>query len=177
MSGDEFLFVKPDDGEIRLYTDGGYRSTLGIGACAFVAVYKDEYAPYTFSVSYKRTTSNRMELRGAIEALKWARRKLPQCSAAIVTDSRYLNGIPEWAVRWRANGWKTANKNDVKNRDLVKAYLSEIERANSFSSEWIPGHSGNMWNELADTLAGIAIEETVPIEDWRDEYQYGESNE
>ena len=161
---------------VRMFTDGGYRSSINIGACAYVAVYEDNSSPNNFQVSYKDTTSNRMELRGAIEALKWARRFAPDHNVIVVTDSQYLKNIPDWAVRWKANGWKTANKRDVKNRDLVNAYLVEISRANKFSSEWVPGHSGDMWNEHVDLLVNIAMDELKPIDDWRDEYQYGEKN-
>jgi ribonuclease HI len=118
-----------------------------------------------------------MELRGVIEALKWARRFVPEHRVLIITDSKYIDKIPEWAVRWRANGWKTAKKQDVKNKDLVLAYLIETEKANGFASEHVHGHSGDVWNEHADLLVNIAMDEMIPLEDIRDEYQYGESNE
>ena len=37
---------------ITIYTDGGFRSTVNIGACAFVAVHDDGYSPNNFYVSY-----------------------------------------------------------------------------------------------------------------------------
>ena len=29
-----------------------------------------------------------------------------------------MQGIQEWILKWKTNEWKTANKKDVKNKDL-----------------------------------------------------------
>ncbi len=35
------------------------------------------------------------------------------------TDSQYVkNGITQWIHNWKRNGWRTANKQPVKNADL-----------------------------------------------------------
>ena len=57
-----------------------------------------------------------MELLAAIMALK----KIKSNSDVIIfTDSIYVkNGITEWMVNWKKNGWKNSNKKPVKNKDL-----------------------------------------------------------
>ena len=66
------------------------------------------------------TTNNRMELIAVVEALA----KLDEpCEIVIYTDSRYLkDGITSWIKTWKRNGWKTSNREPVKNRDLWEAH-------------------------------------------------------
>ena len=62
------------------------------------------------------TTNNRMELLAAIGALKALNRA---CQVRLFTDSEYLrNGITKWIQGWKRNGWRTSQKEPVKNRDL-----------------------------------------------------------
>jgi ribonuclease HI len=74
-------------------------------------------------------TSNRAELRAAIEALRldW------QCgrfdTIVIATDSSYVvNGATGWVKGWTRNGWKTRNGGMAKNRDLWEVLLDEVEK-------------------------------------------------
>jgi ribonuclease HI len=69
-----------------------------------------------------------------------------------------MNGIESWIKNWKKNGWKTANKKPVKNRDLWENLDKEIER-HSIEWEWVKGHAGNKNNEKADFLARRFIEE------------------
>ena len=73
------------------------------------------------------------------------------------TDSIYVkNGITEWMVKWKKNGWKNANKKPVKNKDLwIK--LDSLCEKNNVSWKWVKGHSSNKYNNLADELATGAI--------------------
>jgi len=143
---------------IRLYTDGGYSRNRGVGACAFVAV-SDGKVIHSDSYTYTKSTSNRMELQAAIEALSWANTEMFDYKPVIITDSKYLDGLPTWSKKWAENGWKTAHGNDVKNLDLVKQYLLAISASNGFSSQWTAGHAGQQFNELADSLVQIAMDD------------------
>ena len=73
------------------------------------------------------------------------------------TDSRYvLDGATQWLRRWKANGWKTADKSPVKNDDLWR--LLEVEMArHDMRWIWVRGHDGHAENERADALARGAI--------------------
>ena len=96
------------------------------------------------------TTNNRMELTAAIEAL----RALTYPTAITVrTDSQYVrNGISKWIFGWKANGWRTAAKREVKNSDLWKQ-LDELQRSHDVRWEWVKGHADDPGNERADKLA------------------------
>jgi ribonuclease HI len=72
------------------------------------------------------------------------------------------NGINQWIFNWKKNGWKTAAKQPVKNKDLwIK--LDELVQKNDIEWKWVKGHSGHPGNEKADQLANDAIEENLEI--------------
>ena len=95
-----------------------------------------------------------MELMAPIMALK----KIKINSEVVIyTDSKYVkNGITEWIKNWEKNGWKSANKKPVKNKDLwIK--LDNLCKNNKIIWKWVKGHSNNKYNNLADELATQAI--------------------
>lgn len=86
------------------------------------------------------TTNNRMELRAVLEALL----SLPPGASAIIrTDSRYVeNGFNK----------ETALKTNI---DLWKELQHAAETRN-IKVVWLKGHAGDLHNERADKLAGLA---------------------
>ena len=77
----------------------------------------------------------------------------------LITDSKYVkDGIQSWIQNWKKNGWKTAAKKPVKNKELW-IELDELIARHSITWEWIKGHTGNIHNEKADYLARRYIEE------------------
>ena len=60
------------------------------------------------------------------------------------------------AIRWKKNGWRTADKKPVKNVDLWQA-LDEAIRRHEIEWRWVKGHAGNEMNDRADELAREAI--------------------
>jgi ribonuclease HI len=95
-----------------------------------------------------------MELTAVIRALEAL--KGPS-TAVIHTDSRYvMDGATKWLKRWKANGWKTADKKPVKNEELWRALDAATSR-HTLSWRWVEGHSGHAENERADALARAAI--------------------
>ena len=77
----------------------------------------------------------------------------------IITDSKYLkDGIQSWIQNWKKNGWKTASKKSVKNKELWLDLDSMILKHN-ITWQWVKGHAGNKYNEKADYLARRYIEE------------------
>ena len=79
----------------------------------------------------------------------------------LTTDSQYVrNGITQWVAKWQQKGWRTANNQAVKNRDLWEALVRETER-HQVTWHWIKGHSGHPQNERADALANEAIDELL----------------
>lgn len=102
------------------------------------------------------TTNNRMELTAAIEALNalnGSRR------VVLHTDSKYvMDGICSWIDGWKRRGWKTANKQPVRNQDLWQA-LDEAASRHEIEWRWVKGHAGVAGNEEADALANRGIDE------------------
>ena len=91
-----------------------------------------------------------MEMTAVIEAL---RRLKEPCRVTIHSDSLYLQkGITSWIHAWKRNGWKTADKKPVKNRDLWIT-LDELSRKHKIEWVWVQGHSGHPENERCDQLA------------------------
>ena len=139
---------------IKIYTDGSCLGNPGNGGWAAIILNDGEKTE--LKGSKKDTTNNQMELLAPIEALK----KIPKGSKVqIFTDSKYVkSGITEWIHNWKKNGWKTANKKTVSNKELwieldYNVNLHEVEWF------WIKGHSGNHYNEIADELAVSAMNE------------------
>lgn len=100
------------------------------------------------------TTNNRMELMAVIQALEALKRPVP---VRVVTDSQYLRqGITQWLPRWKRNGWRTANRQPVKNQDLWER-LDRALGEHQIEWHWVKGHAGHPGNERADALANRGI--------------------
>ena len=142
----------PNNNKIKMYTDGACKGNPGIGGWGVYVLRKnDETDLNGFDLN---TTNNKMELTAVIEGLKTLQNK---SEVTIVTDSQYVkNGINQWIYKWKKNGWKTASKKPVKNKDLWKE-LDYLVREHIINWEWVRGHSGNPGNERADLLANKGI--------------------
>ena len=140
--------------EVTIYTDGACSGNPGKGGWGAILIYAKEKK--YLSGSKQLTTNNQMELTATIEALKAI---LKPSNIALYTDSQYVkNGITSWIFNWKKNGWKTANKKPVANKDL----WIELEKYVDFHSVnwfWVKGHSGDHYNEIADELAVKAMNE------------------
>ena len=133
---------------IKIYTDGSCLENPGNGGWAAIII--DNGQKTQIKGSKKNTTNNQMELLAPIEALK----KIPKGSKVqIFTDSKYVkSGITEWIHNWKKNGWKTANKQPVKNKEL----WTELDfLANEFviSWNWVKAHSADELNNEVDLIA------------------------
>jgi ribonuclease HI len=139
---------------VHIYTDGACRGNPGIGGWGAILRYRDrEKEIYG---AERATTNNRMELMAAIQAIESLTRG---CDVTLTTDSQYLRkGITEWLPQWKRRGWKTADKQPVKNQDLWERLEKAVER-HRIQWDWIKGHSGHEENERADALANRAIDE------------------
>lgn len=102
------------------------------------------------------TTNNRMELMAAIEALNALKKP---SAVTLHTDSTYVkDGLTKWIHGWKRNGWKTAAKKPVKNKDLWQALEAACAR-HEMKWVWVKGHAGDEGNEKADELARRGAEE------------------
>ncbi len=117
---------------IKIYTDGSCLTNPGNGGWAAIII--DEGKKTEIKGSKKNTTNNQMELLAPIEALK----KIPKGSQIeIFTDSKYVkSGITEWIHNWKKNGWKTADKQPVKNKKLWEE-LDLLNNEFKISWNWV----------------------------------------
>ncbi len=147
---------------VTIYTDGGCRPNPGPGGWGAVLLHPGR-DPVELSGGKSEATNNRMEMVAAIEAL--GALDGPH-RVELFTDSTYLKkGVTEWLAKWRAKGWKTAGKKDVKNRDLWEE-LDKALAIHEVDWHWTKGHAGDRWNEVADELASAAMPRApLPIDD------------
>ena len=133
---------------IKIYTDGSCLENPGNGGWAAIII--DDGKKTQIKGSKKNTTNNQMELLAPIEALK----KIPKGSEVqIFTDSKYVkSGITEWIHNWKKNGWKTANKQKVKNKDLW-VELDLLSSQFDIKWSWVKAHSNDKLNNEVDLIA------------------------
>ena len=133
---------------IKIYTDGSCLENPGNGGWAAIII--DDGKKTWIKGSKKNTTNNQMELLAPIEALK----KIPKGSEVqIFTDSKYVkSGITEWIHNWKKNGWKTANKQPVKNKELWEE-LDLLANQFEISWNWVKAHSTDELNNEVDLIA------------------------
>lgn len=138
---------------VVIYTDGACKGNPGIGGWGVWLQYKGkEKELYGGEL---QTTNNRMELMAVIQALETLTRP---CEVELNCDSKYVvQGIQEWLPNWKKRGWKTAAKSPVKNEDLWRRLDQAISR-HQIKWVWVKGHSGDLGNEKADSLANKGIE-------------------
>lgn len=138
---------------VDIYTDGACSGNPGPGGWAAILLYGDHRKD--ISGGEPETTNQRMELRAAVEGLKALRRPV---RVRLHSDSAYLvNAFQKgWIDRWQRNGWQTAGKKPVSNKDLWEQL---VEAARPHEVEWIKvkGHADDEWNNRADELARAAV--------------------
>jgi ribonuclease HI len=139
---------------VDIFTDGACSGNPGPGGWG--AILRSDGREKEMFGYAPETTNNRMELTAVIEALRALKRPL---TVAVHTDSQYVQkGITEWIHGWKRRGWRTADKQPVKNEDLWRQ-LDALAAEHRISWHWVKGHAGHAENERADALArqGIAL--------------------
>jgi ribonuclease HI len=141
---------------IEIFCDGACSRNPGPGGWAAVLV-QDSKVFSSVAGYEKDTTNNRMELIGAIEGIIAA--KDLNVEITVFTDSTYVKeGITKWIYSWRKNNWKNGK---IKNVDLWMK-LSNLTSKVKIKWEWIKGHAGHKYNEMADSLAREQIKINKP---------------
>jgi len=134
---------------INIFTDGACSGNPGPGGWGVLIIDGDNRIE--IYGGEPETTNNRMEMLAAIEALKTTGTE----PVILHTDSQYLkNGINIWIHGWKKNGWKTAAKKPVKNKDLWLE-LDELTKSREIDWRWVKAHDGHPENERADELARL----------------------
>ena len=143
---------------VEIHTDGACKGNPGPGGWG-VLMRSSGHVKELFGGELT-TTNNRMELTAVIQALKALKRP---CTVALYLDSQYVRqGITQWIHGWKAKGWRTADRQPVKNVDLWQ----ELDRLVSASGHridwhWVKGHAGDPGNERADALANQGVQQVL----------------
>ena len=133
---------------VAIWTDGACSGNPGPGGWGAVLTF--DGTEKDLCGGEQLTTNNRMELTAAIMALEALKRP---CEIDLHTDSQYVRGgITGWMAGWKRNGWKTSDKNPVKNVELWQR-LEEAAARHQVKWHWVRGHAGDPMNERADELA------------------------
>ena len=120
---------------VEIYTDGACRARVG-GWAALILAPGERRA---MSGKAEDTTSNRMELSAAINAVD----SLPGCSeVTLYSDSEYL--VKTMTLGWRRNA----------NLDLWQR-LDALAEEHHIRWEWVKGHASIPGNEFVNQLAGF----------------------
>lgn len=140
--------------EVHMWTDGACKGNPGPGGWGVLI--KAAGREKELYGGEKVTTNNRMELMAVIEGLKTLNRR---CDVTLHVDSQYVkNGAQSWMKGWKRNGWKTSNKQPVKNVELWQALDEQLQR-HDITWVWVKGHAGDPGNEKADELANKGVVE------------------
>lgn len=138
---------------IEIFTDGACSGNPGPGGWGAI-LRKGDSEKELFG-GEALTTNNRMEMMAVIEALRALKGPV---QARVHTDSQYVQkGISEWIHGWKRRGWKTANKEPVKNEDLWRE-MDRLAAQHKIEWIWVKGHAGHAENERADELARRGVD-------------------
>ena len=133
---------------VDIFTDGACSGNPGPGGWGAVLRYGE--VEKELSGGEADTTNNRMELMAAIAGLEALKRP---CNVRLTTDSRYVQqGIEQWVAKWCANGWRTVDKQAVKNQELWQRLAAACAK-HRIHWAWVRGHSGHPENERVDRAA------------------------
>lgn len=121
--------------QVYLYVDGACRGNPGPGGYAAILRCGDQEREVVGGSD--QTTNNRMELTAVLAGLQALK---GPCRLTVVTDSQYVAAI--------LNGAKAKH-----NLDLVQE-VRRLAEGQELVVEQVAGHSGHLFNERADKLAG-----------------------
>lgn len=149
--------------KIKIYTDGAARGNPGPAGYGAMILINQNHKSKVESQKLKvkelggyggdNGTNNQMELRAPIEAFKFLKENKIQGEIDIYSDSKYvINGVNSWILNWVKNGWQTANKKPVLNRELWQE-LHELNQEFKPTWHYVAGHSGHKENDRVDEIA------------------------
>ncbi len=123
-----------------VYADGACLGNPGPGGWGVVIVEPAAERSERSHGPYPRTTNNRMEITAAIEGLRALK---PGVHVILRSDSEYV--VKTMTLGWKRNA----------NAELWRELDHEVAKR-KVRFEWVPGHTGDEWNERADKLARAA---------------------
>ena len=143
--------------QVTIYTDGACSQNPGPGGWAAILMYRGFEKVITGGEN--ETTNNRMELLAVINGLTALKEG---CIVKLYSDSAYVvNAVQnDWLFAWFHNGWRTADKKPVKNRELWEILLAQLSR-HRVEFVKVKGHADNEHNNRCDALARAEVEKLI----------------
>lgn len=149
---------------IIIFTDGACSGNPGKGGWGAIVVRPNglvkELGDYA-----EGTTNNRMELAATIFSLKSVADD--EAGVDLYTDSVYvIRGITQWIWGWRKRQWKTAEGEDVANKDSWEALaeiVSQRTGKRAIKWHWVRGHTGVPGNVRVDEIGVMFSKGKKPI--------------
>lgn len=155
-----------------IYTDGACSSTDKTGGWATVIVAPQQIPNITnvhlniqencviISSNAHDTTNNIMELTAVLYAMKTIlTTETEDTSHIIYTDSAYVANCfnAKWYEKWQGNGWITASKQPVANKELwqeiLSLYKAITQKQHTIDFCHVKGHESTYYNNIADSFA------------------------
>lgn len=135
--------------KVEIYTDGACSGNPGAGGWGTILIYQG--IEKIISGGEISTTNNRMELTAIIMGLKALKEP---CEVYIYSDSQYaVDAVSKgWLTYWLSHNWRTKGKEDVKNIDLWKELLEQMQK-HQVTFIKVKGHSDNVNNNRCDEIA------------------------
>ena len=141
---------------MKVYVDG---SCLGNGTISSSGGYgvvifddNDKYITH-YSHHEMNTTNNIQELKSLIYSFILAL-KNPNEEVIIYSDSAYgIQVFESWAKNWERQGWRKADKQPIKNLELIQEGYKIYTQLKNIKIVKVKGHNDVLGNEMADALA------------------------
>ena len=137
---------------IKAYTDGS--ASKNRSGWGYVLVFPDGTITPVCGV-WNGATNQQMELLAAIEALDYWRNNLKdKYDITVYSDSAYLTNCynEQWYINWEANGWYNSKNQPVANQEYWEKLIPYFKMP-QVHIEKVKGHSGHVYNDMADALA------------------------
>ena len=132
------------------WTDGSADPNPGEGGYAVIEEIDGRGVPVALGRE-NPSTNIRMEGTALLEAMRLAHGE----EIEIHTDSQFwVNVLTKWAPAWEQRAW-TKKGGPIQNLDLVKKLYGLYTRKN-IRLNWVRGHVGTKFNEMADHWANKA---------------------
>lgn len=150
-----------ENNKLTIYTDGCSKGNPGVGGYGVVFIYSDG-KEVEKKQGYRLTTNNRMELMAVLVALQSLDKSY---NIDLYSDSKYIVDAfnQKWIDSWLRENFRLGKKDEVKNIDLWKALLLEINK-HEITFYWVKGHSNIKYNERCDQLANESLDGELLID-------------
>jgi ribonuclease HI len=137
-----------------IYTDGACSGNPGPGGWGAVIIDPNKNERHISGTVVERTTNQQMELKAAIEALKYIK---PKSEVVVYTDSTYVvTGMNDFMTGWLIRGWRNSQLRLIENKILWQSLLKATARHTSVEWRHVRGHNGDTYQEKANELAQSA---------------------